>query len=72
MIEMMILSKGSKGEQVKTAQRLLKAMGYSIGLSGADGDFGSKTEKAVRNFQKDAKLDDDGVIGQKTWEALLK
>lgn len=63
---------GSKGEQVKTAQRLLKAMGYSVGLSGADGDFGAKTEKAVKKFQNDAKLDDDGIIGQRTWEALLK
>lgn len=72
MIELMVLSKGSKGEQVKTAQRLLKAMGYSIGLSGADGDFGAKTDKAVRKFQKDSKLDDDGIIGKKTWEALLK
>lgn len=72
MIEMMVLSKGSKGEQVKTAQRLLKAMGYSVGLSGADGDFGAKTDKAVRKFQKDCKLDDDGIIGKKTWEALLK
>ena len=72
MIEMDILRKGSKGEQVKTAQRLLKAMGYSVGLSGADGDFGAKTEMAVKKFQKDAKLDDDGIIGQRTWEALLK
>lgn len=72
MIELMVLSKGSKGEQVKTAQRLLRAMGYSVGLSGADGDFGAKTEMAVKKFQKDAKLDDDGIIGQRTWEALLK
>lgn len=70
MIELMVLSKGSKGEQVKTAQRLLKAMGYKTGT--IDGDFGAKTDKAVRKFQRDAKLDDDGIIGKKTWEALLK
>lgn len=72
MIELDILRKGSKGEQVKTAQRLLKALGYSVGLSGIDGDFGKKTEEAVKKFQSKERLTTDGVIGQKTWEALLK
>lgn len=72
MIEMDVLRKGSKGEQVKTAQRLLKALKYSIGLSGIDGDFGKKTEEAVKKFQSKEGLTTDGIIGQKTWEALLK
>lgn len=72
MIELDTLKKGSKGEQVKTLQRLLKALGYSVGLSGIDGDFGKKTEAAVIKFQTKEKLSADGVVGIKTWEALLK
>ena len=71
-VELSILRKGDKGNEVKTAQRLLKAMGYSVGLSGADGDFGKNTEKAVLKFQKKYGLEQDGIVGQKTWEKLLK
>lgn len=66
------LSKGSKGEQVKTLQRLLIAMKYDLGYYGADGDFGGKTDEAVRKFQKDNKLAIDGIVGKDTWNALLK
>ena len=41
---MEILKLGSKGVSVKELQKLL-------GLT-ADGDFGPKTENAVKNFQK--------------------
>ena len=70
MIELDTLRKGSKGEQVKTLQRLLKAFGYSLGS--VDGDFGTKTEKALIKFQKKEGLTQDGICGQKTWESLLK
>lgn len=40
----MVLKKGSKGESVKTLQEFLKLT--------ADGDFGPKTEAAVREWQK--------------------
>lgn len=72
MIEMSVLRKGSKGAEVKTAQRLLKALGYSIGLSGVDGDYGAKTETAVKKFQAKKGLKQDGIIGKDTWTALLK
>lgn len=71
-VELDVLKKGMKGNQVKTAQRLLKAMGYSVGLSGADGDFGKNTEKAVIKFQTKVGLKADGIIGKATWEKLLK
>lgn len=72
MIELDTLKKGSKGEQVKTLQRLLKAMGYSVGLSGADGQFGKNTEKALIKFQKAEGLTQDGICGQASWERILK
>lgn len=37
-----------------------------------DGYFGPKTEAAVKAFQKDAKLTQDGQVGSKTWAALAK
>ena len=65
------IKKGSKGEVVKTLQRWLIDLGYDLGKWGADGDFGSQTEKAVKAFQKANGIEDDGVVGQKTWAKLL-
>lgn len=65
------LRKGSKGEVVRTLQRWLVDLGYDVGSCGVDGDFGTATEKAVKAFQKANGLTDDGVVGQKTWTAIL-
>lgn len=35
-----------------------------------DGKFGDKTRHAVIDFQRHARLDDDGVVGPDTWRAL--
>lgn len=64
------LRRGSTGEQVSIVQKVLKDGGYDVGA--IDGNFGEKTEAAVKAFQKDKKLVTDGVIGDKTWEALSK
>jgi hypothetical protein len=71
-ITLNILKTGSKGNQVKTLQRLLISLGHSCGSSGADGDFGSATLKAVNAFQTKNKLTADGIVGANTWNALLK
>ena len=63
---------GSKGSEVKKAQQLLIAKGYSCGTAGADGDFGAGTYNAVKKFQADNGLEADGIVGAKTWAALLK
>ena len=65
-----ILRKGSKGEQVRTLQRLLNAIGYSCG--NVDGDLGTKTVAAVKAFQKAKGLTADGICGKNTWNKLLK
>lgn len=64
------LRKGMTGGDVKSLQRLLFADGYSVGMSGDDGDFGNDTEKAVIKYQKDHELDPDGIAGEKTLTAL--
>ena len=70
MIELSVLKKGSKGEQVKTLQRLLTAMGYPCGV--VDGSFGNNTLAGVKAFQQGNKLAVDGSVGPATWTALLK
>ena len=54
----MILKLGSQGELVKTLQRFLKIED--------DGDFGPTTESAVKKWQKENGLLDDGIVGSKT------
>ena len=63
---------GSKGSDVKKAQQLLIAKGYSCGVAGADGDFGAATYNAVKKFQAVNGLEADGIVGAKTWAELLK
>ena len=62
---------GSKGEAVKKMQKMLIACGYNCGADGADGDFGSNTQIALREFQKAAGIVIDGVYGPKSETALL-
>ena len=64
------LRKGSKGEFVTLLQTMLINRGYQLPKYGADGDFGSETESAVKQFQRDWGLTEDGVAGPKTWEML--
>lgn len=69
-VELQQLKNGSNGTQVKTLQRLLNSMFYDCGT--VDGIWGKKTSNAVIAFQTDKGLDADGIVGAKTWEALLK
>ena len=70
-VALKVLKKGSEGEQVKALQRMLYAMGYNIGSNPIDGDFGSKTDAAVRAYQKKYGLAVDGIVGVKTWCKIL-
>lgn len=65
------LAKGDKGAQVRSLQQILGAKGYSCGKYGADGEFGSATRTAVRNYQRDSGLVADGIVGVNTWNKLL-
>lgn len=71
-----ILKSGSEGEDVAKLQEYLVQIGYDIGTFGAkkngvDGDYGELTVKAVKNFQRENGLDDDGEYGPKTHSAML-
>lgn len=70
-VEVKVLKKGSKGDAVRAMQTLLIGYGHSCGSSGADGSFGSATEKALMAYQKARGLSVDGSCGPKTWAKLL-
>lgn len=60
------LSNGSKGEEVRKLQNTLINKGYDVGSSGADGIYGDDTEGAVRQYQRDNGLTEDGIAGNNT------
>lgn len=66
-----VLKKGSYGNAVKSLQILLDSKGFNLGAYGIDGDFGSDTEYAVKQFQKKYSIDIDGIAGKDTWTNLL-
>lgn len=60
---MQTIKLGSKGEDVKVAQRLLHLLD--------DGVFGPLSVEVLKDWQKKNGLTPDGVLGPKSWEALL-
>lgn len=62
------IRRGSRGEAVSEAQRLLRARGYDLT---ADGIFGPQTEAAAKEFQGKRGLKADGIVGPMTWSRLL-
>jgi hypothetical protein len=61
--------RGNKGDLVIWAQEHLYGAGYHVAV---DGDFGPRTQTAVRAFQRKHRLPASGVINGLTWDALLK
>ena len=81
-VRLPLLKRGSKGPAVENLQRLLIGHGHNLGSfgpngDGVDGDFGTATEDALKEFQRshvDAEgkqLEDDGECGGKTWAPLI-
>jgi len=56
---------GAHGEAVRALQTLLP------GDLAVDGVFGPQTDAAVRDFQQVFLPPDDGIVGPKTWQALV-
>jgi hypothetical protein len=65
---MNILWQGARGPQVKSLQMRLKDLGFDPGP--ADEVFGPLTAQAVARFQKERRLDADGIAGPQTLDAL--
>ena len=65
---------GTKGNDVKLLQRLLKSNGFR-GADGKlltlDGDCGANTVYAIKSYQKKKGLSADGIAGPATWKSIL-
>ena len=69
MISVSGLSKiGSRSDEVTAVQQALKEKGYYDYT--VDGIFGTRTQSAVKSFQRDNGLQPDGIAGEKTLKAL--
>lgn len=63
-----ILRKGDKSDIVEFLQNRLLEEGYYLET---DGDFGDETENALKKFQRDWGIEQDGVCGPVTWGTIL-
>jgi peptidoglycan hydrolase-like protein with peptidoglycan-binding domain len=65
-----VLKRGSTGSAVGGLQNALRKLvgpGSPTDPGPADGDFGSRTEAAVKAYQGQHALATDGVVGPRTW-----
>ena len=62
------LYRGVKGDDVKKLQIRLVELGFDP--NGIDGSFGGGTDRAVRSFQKEYKIQVDGRVGRETINTL--
>ncbi|MBI4259060.1 MAG: N-acetylmuramoyl-L-alanine amidase, partial [Actinobacteria bacterium] len=57
-----------RGDDVRALQRRLNALGFDAGRE--DGIFGDRTERAVREFQRNVGREPDGIVGPETVQAV--
>ena len=70
-----VLREGERGAEVRQLQERLNAAGARDAAGrvlGTDGQFGQRTEDAVRNFQRARGLEVDGIAGPETLRALQR
>ena len=63
---------GDKGDSVKEIQDMLKKIYFYNPNRDSNANFDSTTKDAVKAFQKAVGLTADGIVGEKTWNALEK
>ena len=63
------LRRGSRGCYVMILQDALSTLGYQTG-SRIDGLFGTRTEEALRGYQRRTSLTVDGVCGCSSWKKI--
>jgi putative chitinase len=67
--EIILAKRGEKSQYVKDIQSMLIKKGAKIV---ADGDFGMKTEAAVKDFQRWSNLSATGMVDKMTLDSLMK
>ena len=72
-MELRMLKKGMRGNDVRAAMLLMKDKGYyPDAIPATDKLFGPKMDAGVRKMQKEHNLGVDGIIGKNSWTYLLK
>ncbi|MDF5729695.1 MAG: peptidoglycan-binding domain-containing protein [Rhizonema sp. PD38] len=71
-----VLQKGATGSTVVLLQTFLQIKGFGTSTDPTlqlhvDGTFGDITDSVVRQFQKHAHLNTDGIVAEKTWKAFV-
>ena len=67
------LSQGDTGPEVEVLQYMLSLLAQfsnSLPAPTTDGDFGPETDRAVRSFQVSEGLTPDGIVDERTWNAI--
>lgn len=59
---------GRTGPLANTVQYLLRERGYNVPV---DGNIGTQTTTAIKQFQTDKGLTADGIVGNQTWPVLI-
>src|SRR5712691_12730080 len=59
-----------RGDDVRALQARLNLLGFDVGRE--DGIFGERTDRAVREFQRNVGLPSDGILGATTLDTLLR
>lgn len=75
-VELSVLQRGCKGDEVRALQTQLKGYGYTLGnfgsnKDGVDGDYGPATENAVMCYQEDNDLIVNGIADSVTRKDML-
>ena len=60
---------GARGNITKLFQERLVELEYDT--NGIDGVFGNSTLTAVKKFQREKRLNEDGVVGKNTWRKII-
>jgi predicted chitinase/peptidoglycan hydrolase-like protein with peptidoglycan-binding domain len=67
----------STKEQIKKVQAFLKSKGYDLGTygpnkDGIDGDFGTKTKTALKDWKSKSGMSDDSVLDKEVYDLIKK
>lgn len=57
-----------KGEDISSLQKRLEELEYYHGP--IDGIYGRLTERAVKDFQREYQLKEDGIVDREFWDTL--
>lgn len=68
--QLFVLETGSKGAEVRELQKRLISLGY-LAADEVDGDFGPKTENAVKQFQINNGTNPTGTVNQGLWTLIM-